>query len=395
MLLPRPGPAAVPTVTRRAASALLVVAATLAGGSVPVDDGSADSTTPAVSTSAAPPPAPASADRCTANRDAGTITYLTGFDYSASASMIDVFVAEAKGYYDALCLDVEIVPSFSTDNYPLVAAGEAQMASGGSFSEVLAFAEATDAELVTLTVEGRRAINTLIVHPELGHDGAAPTLADLAGATIGVKAKLPDSIAVMLASVDLHEGEDYDTVLLDGFNPLLHYDLDGIDAFPGYISAEPGALERAGLPFELFDPTDYDVPGSFGVIFTSRAFLDEHPTAAQDFVRATMRGLADALADPQAAVDLAVDLINGGDNPNFLSPEGESFRWAKESQLVLDDATPGEGLAVPDLDRLQAEVDAYAAAGVGPEPPDDITASLAVDIVAGVYDDDGQLIWPG
>lgn len=309
--------------------------------------------------------------------------------------MIDVFVAEAKGYYDALCLDVEIVPSFSTDNYPLVAAGEAQMASGGSFSEVLAFAEATDADLVSLTVEGRRAINTLIVHPELGHDGAAPTLADLAGATIGVKGKLPDSIAVMLASADLHEGEDFDTVLLDGFNPLVHYDLDGIDAFPGYISAEPGALERAGLPFELFDPTDYDVPGSFGVIFTSRAFLDEHPTAAQDFVRATMRGLADALADPQVAVDLTLDLINGGDNPNFLSPEGESFRWATESQLVLDDATPGEGFAVPDLDRLQAEVDAYAAAGVGPEPPDDITTVLAVDVVAGVYDGDGHLIWPG
>ncbi len=33
-------------------------------------------------------------ERCAANREAGTITYLTGFDFAAAASMVDVFVAE-------------------------------------------------------------------------------------------------------------------------------------------------------------------------------------------------------------------------------------------------------------------------------------------------------------
>src|SRR5688572_16552372 len=56
--------------------------------------------------------------RCAANREAGTITYLTGFDFAATASMIDVFVAHERGYFDDLCLDVEIQPSFSTANYP-------------------------------------------------------------------------------------------------------------------------------------------------------------------------------------------------------------------------------------------------------------------------------------
>ena len=44
-------------------------------------------------------------------------------------------------------------------------------------------------------------------------------------------------------------------------------------------------------------------------------------------MRATMRGLADAIADPAAAAAIAVELINGNGNPNFLSPEGETFRW--------------------------------------------------------------------
>ena len=61
--------------------------------------------------------------------------------------MVDVFVAEQPGYYDELCLDVEIIASFSTANYPLVADGEAQFASGGSFSEVVNFAAANDAAL--------------------------------------------------------------------------------------------------------------------------------------------------------------------------------------------------------------------------------------------------------
>ena len=97
-----------------------------------------------------------------------------------------------------------------------------------------------------------------------------PSLEDLRGTTIGVKGAIPASVAAMLAGAGLHEGTDYQTVLLDGFDPLAHYELDGIVGFPGYKSNEPGRLERAGLPFDLFDPTEYDVPGSFGVIFTTR-----------------------------------------------------------------------------------------------------------------------------
>ena len=51
-------------------------------------------------------------ERCAANREAGTITFLTGFGYAAAASMVDVFVAEQAGYYDDLCLDVDVVSSF-------------------------------------------------------------------------------------------------------------------------------------------------------------------------------------------------------------------------------------------------------------------------------------------
>lgn len=327
--------------------------------------------------------------RCEANRDAGTVTYLTGFDYAATAGMIGVFVADERGYFDELCLDVEIAASFSTANYPLVASGEAQIASGGSFTEVLDFGAANDAELVALTIEGRTPIEALILKP-----GTAEQLEDLEGTTIGVKGKLPRSVAAMLASAGLVENENYTTVLVDGFDPVAHIALDGIVGFPGYKSNEPGILERAGIDFELFDPIDFDIPGSFGVNFTSRAFLEQHPTAAQDFVRASMRGLADALADPDAATAVAMDLVTAGGNPNYLSPEGEAFRWRTESALLEESYPAGEAYGVPSVELLQAEVDAYTDVGVFIDEPPVLTDVLAVDLVAEVYDDEQQIVWP-
>ena len=328
-------------------------------------------------------------DRCAANEAAGTITYLTGFDFAATASIVDVIVADANGYYDAMCLDVEIQPSFSTANYPLVAENDAQFASGGSFSEVVAFAAANDTDFVVTAVEGPTAIDSLILKP-----GVAAELGDLAGSTIGVKGKLPPSVAAMLATAGLVENQDYETVLLDGFDPTAHIAIESIDGFPGYKSNEPGALERAGIEFDLFDPLDYDIPGSFGVIYGNAEFIAEHPTAAEDFMRATMLGLADAIADPEAAATTAVELINSGGNPNFLSPEGEVFRWSTDAALISELTPSGIGFGAADAAALQNELDTYAEVGLFGDAETPVAADFLSTILDGVYDADATVIWP-
>ena len=379
---------------------LIALALPACGG----DDDSADATslTPATPTTATTPTTPTTSDdlaviagepfpqaRCEANRAAGTITYLSGFDFAATASIVEVVIAEQAGYFDELCLDVELQPSFSTANYPIIASGEAQFASGGSFSEVLNYAATNDADLVAVAVEGRSAIDGLILRP-----GTAAALEDLAGSTIGVKGALPTSVKAMLASAGLEEGVDYETVLLDGFDPLAHWALDGIVGFPGYKSNEPGQLERAGIAFDLFDPTEYDVPGSFGVLYTTQQFLDDHPTAAQDFLRASMRGLADAVADPAGAAATAIALVEAGGNPSFLSAEGETFRWNTDAALL--EAQGGAPMGVPELDGLRAEVDAYAEVGLfGDAGAPDPTVAVDPELISAVYDDADQVIWPG
>ena len=327
--------------------------------------------------------------RCQANQEAGTIVYLSSFDFAATASIVDVLVAKSKGYYEALCLDVELKPSFSVDNYPQIAANDAQFSSGGSFSEMVDFAGANDAGFVALAVEGRTGIDALITK-----DGAVPTLADIAGTKIGVKGAITPSVKAMLAQQGLIEGEDYETVLLDGFDPLVHIEVPDIVGFPGYKSNEPLQLEAAGVPFTLYDPSDYGVPGSFGVVYTNDTFLTEHPTAAQDFMRATMRGLADAIADPAGAAEIAVGFIEAGDNIMFLSAESETARWGVESQLVADGVAPGAPRGLPLVDELTAEVTTYASIGLFDGVAPDITTMVDPAVLAGVYDADGTVIWP-
>ena len=332
---------------------------------------------------------PFPAERCEANRAAGTITYLSSFSFAASASIVDVLVAESSGYYDELCLDVELKASFSVDNYPLIAANDAQFSSGGSFSEMVDFAGSNDAGFVALAVEGRTGIDALITK-----DGAAATLDDIRGTKIGVKGAITPSVKAMLAKAGLVQDVDYETVLLDGFDPMVHIEAPDIVGFPGYKSNEPHQLKANDVPFKLFDPSDFDIPGSFGVLYTNLTFLQEFPTAAQDFMRATMRGLADAIADPAAAAQIAVDAINESGNAVFLTPEGETARWAVEAELVAAGVSDGAPLGLPLIDLLTNEVTVYAEIGLfGGEVP--ILDSLVdTSILEAVYDDTGTLIWP-
>ena len=380
--------------TTTSAAAVTLTMATIALAACSSSDGAAPATAGPTSTGDGAPAVvagePFPDERCAANEEAGTVTFLTGFDFAAASSIVEVLTADAAGYYDDLCLDVEIRPGFSSANYPLVASGNAQFASGGSFSEVVAFDRANDADFVVASVDGRTTIDTLIVRA-----GEVSELGDLRGSVIGVKGRLPTSIDVMLRSAGLVEGTDFDTVLLDGFDPIAHLE-QPIDALPGWKSNEVGALERAGVAIETFDPLDVGVPGSFGVIFTSATFVDEHPTAAVDFARATAKGLADAIADPEAAATVAVDAIEAGGNPNFLSPEGETFRWRTEAELITTGTPEGVGFGVPDTTSLQAELDEYASTGLFGDDVDsvDSTPYVVPTLLADVYDADGMVVWP-
>jgi ABC-type nitrate/sulfonate/bicarbonate transport system substrate-binding protein len=330
-----------------------------------------------------------SAARCEANKKAGKITYLSGFDYAATASIVEMVVADAKGYFAKMCLDVDVKASFSTANYALVADNKAQFASSGSYVELV---RNTPKERPLLAVYelGKTAIETLMVRD----DGKLKNITDLRGKTIGIKGDVPPSIQLMLSKAGLKRGTDYKEQNVDGFNPVAHFSLP-IDALPGFKSNEPGQLARNTPPIKItaFDPTEYNINGSFGLVYTNAKFVKDHPTAAQDFVRAALRGYEDSAKNIDEAVEICVKKINATGNRNFLSPVGEGFRWRIEAKIVADNTPAGTAIGVMNARRFSTQLDEYFDAGVLKEKPV-VGDTFDEAIAKGVYGSDLKVIWP-
>ena len=58
-------------------------------------------------------------------------------------------------------------------------------------------------------------------------------------------------------------------------------------------------------------------------------------------MRAAFKGYADAVADPAGAVAISLKEINAAGNQNYLTPEGETYRWQQESAIVAKGTPPG------------------------------------------------------
>ncbi|MET0323688.1 MAG: hypothetical protein ABW219_00600, partial [Ilumatobacteraceae bacterium] len=87
------------------------------------------------------------------------------------------------------------------------------------------------------------------------------------------------------------------------------------------------------------------------------------------------------------------DLVEANGNPNFLSPEGESFRWTTDAASLTAETPAGTGMGIPDPALLQAELDAYAAVGLFGGTAPDAAPFIAAAPITGVYDGDA-VIWP-
>ena len=327
-----------------------------------------------------------SPQRCDQNKKAGKLTYLTSFDFSASVSILDVIVAKDKGFFEKMCLDVDIKPGQAPANEQQVASGAAQFSSGGSFGEIVNTNVQSNTNIVALVQYGKTAIEELLVKPDSG----IKQITDLKGKTMGVKGDIPYSIQTMLGKFDVKRS-DFKELALNTYDPVEHFGL-ALDALPVYKSNEPAKLDAKGIKYVVFNPLDYDIPSSFGMLYTSNSFLNDHPSAAQDFARAAIHGFEYAQEHPEEAVKLSVDRINANGNKAYLSVEGETYRWQIESKIVKDSTPKDQPIGAIDTAKAEAEIAALTKAGVFKTKPE-IGSMMAPGVVEGIYDG-LVLIWP-
>ncbi len=295
-------------------------------------------------------PVAVDAARCAQNRAAGPINFLTSFGYMPSSGILDVITAQRLGYFDALCLDVRIRPG--STNEQLVSAGTAQIAGlGDAASTILAIDRGANLTGIA-TYANTSAIELIALR-----DGRVRSLSDLAGKMVGYKVALAPQVIAML----IRAGVAPDSVKFVSvpFNPAFLAN-GQVAAISGYKSNEPRALEALGHPVLEWDPQDYGVRSTFSVIVANRLWAGSHPSAVEDFLRATLRaygwiGRSDANLD--RALRFALDLSTTG-----FDPAKGRERWRFEARLISASQPPGTALGYNVPAQWQAEAETLAQA---------------------------------
>ncbi|MDE3724861.1 ABC transporter substrate-binding protein [Nocardiopsis sp. N85] len=297
-------------------------------------------------------------ERCETNRAAGTVTYITGYYFQASVSQLEVFAAEELGFFDAVCLDVEVQAGVGDimANSQLVSAGTAHFTPLANEGEVVQ-ANENDHEIVGLATYGHVPIASLLTKPDI------EDLKDLEGKTLGRPGMLGAPLEAMLlaADVDLDAVEQVET----GYDPSI-LPRDQVQALAAYRSNEPNQLDAMGEEYTEWLPEDFGVVGSFGVMGANSEWAAENPTVVEDFLRAIGKAFEHCQENGQECVEQAATFDETGE----YDVEHNLKVWESESELVRastpDDSSPG----YIDLSLTEAETSNLVDNGVLDEVPD-------------------------
>ena len=231
------------------------------------------------------------------------------------------YVAVDKGYYAEEGLDVTFDYSFETDGVALVGAGERPFAIVGGDQVILARAQSLP---IVYVMEWFQKYPIAVVSKTTA---GIETPQDLAGRNVGLPgffgasyvgyAGLLDAVGLTQADVD---GNDI------GFNQVESLIADQSEAVVGYGNNEPLQLQSRGEDINVIYVADYIDLVANGII-TNEKLLADNPALVERFVRATLRGLADTLANPDEAYEISKKFVEGLDDSRLNVLQASLPMW--------------------------------------------------------------------
>lgn len=322
-----------------------------------------------------------SSRRCEQNKAAGTVTYLSGYYWQASASILEVIAADRLGYFKDLCLDVKLQPGSGdvSQNTKLLASGRVQV--GGLSQQDTLTANANGQRITGISSYSDAGLDILMTMPSV------TDLTQLKGKTLGQKGWVPVGVSAMLDKAGLAP-DDVKQVKV-GYDPTI-LPRGQVDALVGFISNEPLQLEAAGTPVKVWEPRAFGVPGSLGAFAANPSFLSDHPTAAQDFLRAAFKAYQYCAQDAHVKECLGFQHDQAGADSD---PKHETAVWRKETEVVAGSPLPGKFGSI-DVDNVKALAGVVSQFGGQQVSPDQAVGWFDDSFSDAVVGDDGQVIWP-
>ncbi len=287
-----------------------------------------------------------SAARCAENKAAGKITYLSGYYFQASASILEYVAASKLGYFADECLNVALEPGNGDTSQlsKLLASGRADVAALAEQDLIQARANGVDVEGISSYSDA--GLDVLMTGSDITR------LTQLDGKTVGDKGYFPAAVEAMLIKSGVNFGSLH--VVKEGYDPtVLPRHAGGLEALTGFVSNEPNQLKEAGYKVTVWQPVKYGIPSSLGAMAVNPAFAAAHPSALQDILRAALHAYAycsASAAHVAQCVGYAAALSGGTTYNTRLN----TAIWDTETSVVTANPTPGQPLGGISLANVAA-----------------------------------------
>ena len=219
--------------------------------------------------------------------------------YIPNVQFAPLYVAVEKGYFREAGIDLELDYSFETDAMALVGANELQFAVVSG--EQVLLARAQGLPVVYVAAWYQQYPVAVVSKAEQGITSPA----DLKGKRIGLPG-LFGANYIGLEALLFSAGLGNEDVTLDsiGFNQVEALATDQEQAVSVYAANEPVQLRAQGYEVNELRVADYVQLASNGLI-TNQKTLSENPELVRRMVTAFLKGLADAITNPDEAYELS------------------------------------------------------------------------------------------
>lgn len=258
------------------------------------------------------------------------------------------YVAAAKGYYEEEGIDIEILPG-GADIIPEQQVYNGVADVGVTWVSTLMKYQEKGWEVVEVAQIFQKSAMLLVSKAATGIEAPA----DLAGKKVGSWFGGNEyEIYALLEANGLDREADLELVQQDyTMNQLLN---DEVDAASAMIYNEYGLLLESGIDsseLNVLDMNDEGVAMLEDNLFVTKEWIAENEELFVRFLRATIKGWADACADPAAAGQIVYDVDQS------VSLEHQVYMAEEIAKLVVPEGFDPANIGFMDMDAVQQTAD--------------------------------------